>query len=185
MSSWGNHWCQSALHSGLTHLQEVRKQAGQQAITADPSHPGHSLLQLLPCYGVPEETLPVKQKIWAHEEAVMKDHIQHLAQESIQLQVCRLSWSGFWQLLSEEFRPLEIKLKHAVFLFSAGQSEKQQDLLFPSPSHMTCSINLKKKNIYTSAFCFCEQTQYKLRPTLLIPCRDRVTAAELRDQMHR
>ena len=36
-----NHWCQPTLHPGLIHIQS------QGSITADPSHPGHNLFQLL------------------------------------------------------------------------------------------------------------------------------------------
>ncbi len=57
-----------------------------------------------------EEMHVVKEKIWSHVEADMKEDINLLKQENIQLQVCRLISSYvFIFCISEDFRSLKVK----------------------------------------------------------------------------
>lgn len=78
--------------------------------------------------------LIVKEKIWNHKEAEMKEEIQPLRQQNIHLQVCcRSSSPGFklwffWRLLTF----LKVNWKHGGFLFEELMMTKQRRKSFRS-----------------------------------------------------
>lgn len=83
-----------------------------------------------------EENVIVKENIWNYKASERKEEMQHFTAQCIQLHVRWLSFSfRFQQLISQDFRLLEVKSKCAVFLFSAQTGRKKQKKSFWSWSH--------------------------------------------------